>query len=46
MIHIPPHLSTNKMQLTGAPRELKFPLVENGIHVFVDTDFYSSFYGA
>lgn len=46
MIPFPPHLSTNKMKLTRAPGDLTFPLVENGIQVFVDTDLYDSFYGA
>jgi hypothetical protein len=39
-------MSTNKMKLTGAPGDFKFPLVENGIQVFGDTDLYGSFYGA
>lgn len=46
MIHFSPHLSPNKMKLTRAPGDFKFPLVENGIQVFVDTDLYDSFYGA
>lgn len=43
MIHFSFHLSTNKMKLTGAPGDFKFPLVGNGIQVFVDTDLYDSF---
>lgn len=46
MIHFSPHLSTNKMKLTGAPGDFTFSLVGNGIQVFVDTDLYDSFYGA
>lgn len=46
MIHFSPHLSTNKMRLTRAPGDFTFPLVENGIQVFVDTDLYDLFYGA
>lgn len=34
------------MKLTVAPGDFKFPLAENGIQVFVDTDLYDSFYGA
>lgn len=43
MIHFSPHLSTNKMGLTRAPGDFTFPLVENGIQVFVDTDLYDFF---
>lgn len=43
MAYIPPHLSANKMKLTGAPGDFKFPSVENGIQVFGDTDLYGSF---
>lgn len=46
MACVPPHLSTNKMKLTGDPGDFKFPSVENGIQVFGDTDLYGSFYGA
>ena len=45
MVHFPSHMSANKMKLTGAPGDFKFPLVENGIQVFGDTDLYGSFYG-
>jgi hypothetical protein len=46
MTLFPPHLSTNKTKLTGDPGDCKFPLVENGIQVFVDIDLYGFFYGA
>lgn len=46
MIHSSPHLSTDKMKLTGALGDFKFPLMENGIQVLVDTDLYDAFYGA
>lgn len=44
MIYFSPHLSTNKMKLTGAPGDFEFTSVKNKIQNFVDTDFYVSFW--
>lgn len=43
MTHFSPHLSTNKIKLTGAPGDLKCLLIENGVQVFGDTDLYELF---